>query len=50
MLLEEFLKPTGISQYRLAKDIIVPACRSNKIAQGALPPFFASFLSPETSK
>lgn len=25
MLLEEFLKPMGISQYRLAKEIRVPA-------------------------
>jgi addiction module HigA family antidote len=25
ILLEEFLKPMGISQYRLAKDINVPA-------------------------
>jgi addiction module HigA family antidote len=31
ILLEEFLKPMGISQYRLAKDISVPAMRINKI-------------------
>ena len=31
ILLEEFLKPMGISQYRLAKDIGVPAMRINKI-------------------
>jgi len=31
ILLEEFLKPMGISQYRLAKDINVPAMRINKI-------------------
>jgi len=27
----EILKPMNISQYRLAKDINVPACRINKI-------------------
>ncbi len=31
VLLEEFLKPFGISQYRLAKDINVPARRINEI-------------------
>lgn len=31
ILLEEFLKPMGISQYRLAKDISVPARRINEI-------------------
>ncbi|HLG30406.1 MAG TPA: HigA family addiction module antitoxin, partial [Candidatus Brocadiales bacterium] len=34
VLLEEFLKPMGISQYRLAKDINVPARRINEIVQG----------------
>jgi len=34
ILLEEFLKPLGISQYRLAKDIGVPARRINEIVQG----------------
>jgi len=34
ILLEEFLKPMGISQYRLAKDINVPAMRINKICLG----------------
>ena len=34
ILLEEFLKPMGISQYRLAKDIAVPAMRINKIVHG----------------
>ena len=34
ILLEEFLKPMGISQYRLAKDIGVPAIRINKIIHG----------------
>ena len=31
ILLEEFLKPLGISQYRLAKDISVPSMRISKI-------------------
>jgi addiction module HigA family antidote len=31
ILLEEFLKPMGISQYRLAKDISVPSMRISKI-------------------
>jgi addiction module HigA family antidote len=34
ILMEEFLKPMGISQYRLAKDINVPARRINEIVQG----------------
>lgn len=34
VLLEEFLKPMGISQYRLAKDIGVPPRRINEIVQG----------------
>ncbi len=34
ILLEEFLKPMGITQYRLAKDIGVPAMRINKIVRG----------------
>jgi addiction module HigA family antidote len=34
VLLEEFLKPLGISQYRLAKDISVPARRINEIVLG----------------
>ena len=34
ILLEEFLKPMNISQYRLAKDINVPARRINEIVQG----------------
>jgi len=33
-LQEEFLKPMEISQYRLAKDISVPARRINEIVQG----------------
>ncbi|HDZ02125.1 MAG TPA: addiction module antidote protein, HigA family [Nitrospirae bacterium] len=34
ILMEEFLNPMGISQYRLAKDINVPARRINEIVQG----------------
>lgn len=34
ILLEEFLEPMGISQYRLAKDISVPPRRINEIVQG----------------
>ncbi|SRR6266581_5258680 len=34
ILTEEFLKPLGISQYKLAKDIRVPARRINEIAHG----------------
>jgi len=34
ILIEEFLKPMGISQYRLAKDIGVPVMRINKIVRG----------------
>jgi addiction module HigA family antidote len=34
VLLEEFLAPMGVSQYRLAKDISVPARRINEIVHG----------------
>lgn len=34
ILLEEFLKPFDLSQYRLAKDIGVPARRINEIVLG----------------
>jgi addiction module HigA family antidote len=34
ILLEEFLKPLGLSQYRLAKDISVPPRRVNEIILG----------------
>src|SRR3989337_1983231 len=34
ILLEEFLKPMGISQYRLAKEIGVPAQRISEIVAG----------------
>jgi addiction module HigA family antidote len=33
VLLDEFLKPMGISQYRLAKEISVPPRRINEIVQ-----------------
>ena len=34
IMLEEFLKPMGISQYRLAKDISVPPRRINEVVHG----------------
>lgn len=34
ILLEEFLKPLGLTQYRLAKSLSVPPRRINEIAQG----------------
>src|SRR5438270_13002292 len=34
ILLEDFLKPLGTSQYRLAKDIHVPLRRINEIVLG----------------
>jgi addiction module HigA family antidote len=34
VLIEEFLKPMGLSQYRLAKDISVPPRRINEIVHG----------------
>ena len=34
ILLEEFLEPMELSQYRLAKDISVPARRINEIVHG----------------
>jgi addiction module HigA family antidote len=34
LLLEEFLKPMGLSQYRLAKEIDVPAQRISEIISG----------------
>jgi addiction module HigA family antidote len=34
ILLEEFLKPMGITQYRLAKDISVPQRRISEVMQG----------------
>jgi addiction module HigA family antidote len=35
VLLEEFLKPMELSQYRLASDISVPPRRINEIVHGA---------------
>ena len=43
ILLEEFLKPFSISQYRLAKDINVPARRINEIVHGT------RAISPDTA-
>ena len=34
ILIEEFLKPMGISQYRLAKETSMPPRRVNEIVQG----------------
>src|SRR6516164_2325325 len=34
ILLEEFLRPLGLSQYRLAKDLSVPPRRINEIVRG----------------
>ncbi len=34
ILLDEFLKPMGISQYRVAKDTSVPPRRINEIVHG----------------
>jgi addiction module HigA family antidote len=34
VLLEEFLTPLGVSQYRLAKDTSVPPRRINQIVRG----------------
>lgn len=34
VLQEDFLTPLGLSQYRLAKDITVPARRINEIVHG----------------
>ena len=34
ILAEEFLKPMGISQYRLAKDLGIPQMRISKILRG----------------
>jgi antitoxin HigA-1 len=43
VLLEEFLKPMGVSQYRLAKDIHVPPRRVNEIVHGK------RAISPDTA-
>ncbi len=34
MLRDEFLEPSGVTQYRLAKDISVPPRRINEIVHG----------------
>ena len=34
ILLEEFLKPLGLSQYRIARDLSVPPRRINEIMHG----------------
>ncbi len=34
VLLEDFMKPLGLSQYRVAKDIGVPALRINQVVRG----------------
>ncbi len=43
ILLEEFLKPMGISQYQLAKDLSVPPRRVNEIVLGK------RAISPDTA-
>jgi antitoxin HigA-1 len=43
ILAEEFLKPLGISQYRLANDISVPPRRINEIVLGK------RSISPDTA-
>jgi antitoxin HigA-1 len=43
VLLEEFLKPLGISQHKLAMDIHVPATRIGEIVHGR------RAITPETS-
>lgn len=37
VLLEDYLKPLGITQYRLAKSIKVPASRINDVVHGKRP-------------
>ena len=34
VLMEEFLKPMGISAYRLSKDLQIPQTRTSKILKG----------------
>jgi addiction module HigA family antidote len=43
ILMEEFLEPMGISQYRLSKDIGVPPRRINEIVHGK------RAISPDTA-
>jgi addiction module HigA family antidote len=37
VLLEDYLKPLGVSQYRLAKSIKVPASRIHEVVHGRRP-------------
>jgi len=34
VLVEDFMKPLGLSQYRVAKDLDIPALRISQIARG----------------
>jgi addiction module HigA family antidote len=43
VLAEDFMKPLGLTQYRLAKEIGVPARRINEIVQGK------RAITPETA-
>ena len=43
ILMEEFLKPMGLSQYRISKDINVPPRRINEIVHGT------RAVSPDTA-
>ena len=43
ILMEEFLEPMGISQYRLSKDVGVPPRRINEIVHGK------RAISPDTA-
>ena len=43
ILLEEFIKPLGITQYKLSKDIHVPQTRISKIVKGE------RSITPETA-
>ena len=43
VLVEDFMKPLGLTQYRLAKEIGVPARRINEIVQGK------RAITPETA-
>lgn len=49
ILLEEFLNPRGISQYRLAHTISVPARRINEIVHGKRAPLTPRYDSREPS-
>jgi len=50
ILLQEFLKPMGITQYRLAKDISVPQRRISEIVQGKRSITADTALRPDTLK